>query len=398
LQHREKVLEDGRMSVKPEREKYWHWFHGLTGISQKEKEELIKICPDVSIWYEAGEQKHIKEVWGPVCGEGETGKDRQDRITAVLEDATVRERLKKSYESAKQKGIRMVCRESQNYPERLKTITLPPFMLYYYGELPKETVPSLAVIGARNCSVYGEEIASGFARTLSAAGIQIISGMARGIDGAAQRAAVKEAGSSLAVLGNGVDVCYPRENRILYEELKNKGCVISEEVPGTEPVSWNFPKRNRIISGLSDAVFVVEARENSGSLITVSYALEQGKEIYAVPGRIYEKLTEGTNRLIQEGAYLVREPEDILQGFSEKMGLMHQECSQKNKSFEKKPKFLLASQEKIVYACLSLRPKHIEELQEETGISFPELSGLLFDLEVKHYIKQPLKNYFIIQS
>lgn len=386
------------MSEKLEREQYWHWFHGLTGISQKEKEELLKLCPDVSIWYKAGELKHIKDVWGPVCKESENQKDRHDQITAVLEDATSRERLKVSYERAKQKGIRMVCRESENYPGRLKNISLPPFMLYYYGELPKDSKPCLAVVGARNCSVYGEEIASGFARTLSKAGICIISGMARGIDGAAQRAAVKEAGGSYGVLGNGVDVCYPRENRILYEELKSRGCVLSEELPGTEPMSWNFPKRNRIISGLSDAVFVVEARENSGSLITVSYALEQGKEIYAVPGRIYEKLTEGTNRLIQEGAYLVREPEDILQGFSEKIGLMSQECPQKNKSFEKKPKFLLASREKIVYACLSLRPKHMEELQEETGIPFPELSGLLFDMEMKHYIKQPLKNYFIIQS
>jgi len=146
---------------------------------------------------------------------------------------------------------------------------------------------------------------------------------------------------------------------------------------------------------LSDAVLVVEARENSGSLITVSYALEQGKDIYAVPGSIYEKLTEGTNRLIQEGAYLVREPEDILQGFSEKFPYLFKENQGENKNFEK---ILLASREKIVYACLSLRPKHMEELMEETGIALPELTNLLFDMEMKHYIKQPLKNYFIIQS
>jgi len=171
--------------------------------------------------------------------------------------------------------------------------------------------------------------------------------------------------------------------------------VISEELPGTEPASWNFPKRNRIISGLSDAVLVVEARENSGSLITVSYALEQGKEIYAVPGRLYENLAEGTNRLIQEGAYLVREPEDILHGFSEKFTGFFSKKTERNKNFEK---IILASREKIVYACLSLRPKHIEELQTETGIPVPELTGLLFDMELKHYIKQPIKNYFIIQS
>ncbi len=222
--------------------------------------------------------------------------------------------------------------------------------------------------------------------------------MARGIDSAAGRTAINEPGSAYAVLGSGVDVCYPRENKLLYTQLKEKGGVISEELPGTAPASWNFPKRNRIISGLADAVFVVEARENSGSLITVSYALEQGKEIYAVPGRIYERLTEGTNRLIQEGAYLVREPGDILQGFSEKFGEFIRKTGTENKNFEKNTKLLLASREKIVYACLSLRPKHIEELQEETEIPLPELTSLLFDMEMKHYIKQPLKNYFIIQS
>lgn len=386
------------MMEKLEREAYWHWFHGLTGISQKEKEELLELCPQVSVWYEAAEQKRAGELLGPVCEETEKQRERRTQIIEALEAPRKREELSVSYEKIKKTDIRMVCRESENYPERLRNIFLPPLVLYYYGELPKEDKPSLAVIGARNCSVYGEEIASGFSGQLASAGIQVISGMARGIDSAAQRAAINEPGSAYAVLGSGVDVCYPRENKLLYTKLQEKGGVISEELPGTEPASWKFPKRNRIISGLADAVFVVEARENSGSLITVSYALEQGKEIYAVPGRIYEKLTEGTNRLIQEGAYLVREPEDILHGFSEKFGIFAPKSGKENKNFEKNTKLLLASREKIVYACLSLRPKHIEELQEETGLSLPELTSLLFDMEMKHYIKQPLKNYFIIQS
>lgn len=378
-----------------EMEEYWHWFHSLTGISQKEKEELLKFCPDAKIWYQAGEKGEALELFGPLCEEYELQKNRRTQIISVLEDGNLKDAARKTYENAKIKGIKMVCRESEAFPERLKHIFLPPLMLYYYGELPKENIPSLAVIGARNCSVYGKEIAAGFSGRLSAAGIQIISGMARGIDGAAQRAAINETGRAYAVLGSGTDVCYPKENKLLYNRLQELGGVISEELPGTEPASWNFPKRNRIISGLSDAVLVVEARENSGSLITVSYALEQGKEVYAVPGSIYEKLAEGTNRLIQEGAYLVREPEDILQGFSEKFHGFFAENTCENKNFEK---ILLASKEKIVYACLSLRPKHIEELMEETGISLQELTNLLFDMEMKHYIKQPLKNYFIIQS
>ena len=383
------------MNNKMEREEYWHWFHSLTGISQKEKEELLKVCSEVETWYMAGEKKEAEELFGPLCEEYGQQKNRRKQIVSVLEDISLKDNARKSYEAAKSKGIMMVCRESEEFPERLKHIFLPPLMLYYYGKLPKEDVPSLAVIGARNCSVYGKEIAAGFSGQLSAAGIQIISGMARGIDGAAQRTAINEAGRAYAVLGSGVDVCYPRENKLLYNRLQELGGVISEELPGTEPASWNFPKRNRIISGLSDAILVVEARENSGSLITVSYALEQGKDVYAVPGSIYEKLTEGTNRLIQEGAYLVREPEDILQGFSEKYAGFFVENKTENKNFEK---IILASREKIVYACLSLRPKHMEELMEETGFSLPELTNLLFDMEMKHYIKQPLKNYFIIQS
>ncbi len=383
------------MTEQLEREQYWHWFHGLSGISQKEKEELLRICPGVSQWYEASLRGETEELLELPSNETEQQENRRNQIITALEDEKQREELKRSYETAKEMGIFMVCLESENYPERLKHIFLPPYMLYYYGKLPEEEMPSLAVIGARNCSVYGEEIASSFSGQLASAGIQIVSGMARGIDGAAGRAAINEPGSAYAVLGSGVDVCYPKEHKLLYACLKERGGVISEELPGTAPVSWNFPKRNRIISGLSDAIFVVEARENSGSLITVSYALEQGKEVYAVPGRIYEKLTEGTNRLIQEGAYLVREPEDILQGFCEKFPMLFSKKTVKKHCFEKK---LLASREKIVYACLSLRPKHMEELQEETGISLPELSGLLFDMEMKHYIKQPMKNYFIIQS
>ena len=386
------------MSRREEQEVYWHWLHGLTCVTPKEKEELLKLCPDAKTWYLAGEKGEISDLLGPLCTETEAQQKRREQMTEVLEHASGREDAKKSYEVLKKNGIQMVCRQSEQYPKRLEHIFLPPLALYYYGELPKEDKPSLAVIGARNCSVYGEEIASSFSRRLAAEGIQIISGMARGIDGAAQRAAICETGRAYAVLGSGVDICYPKENKLLYEHLKEKGGVISEELPGTAPASWNFPKRNRIISGLADAVFVIEARENSGSLITVSYALEQGKEIYAVPGRLYEKLSGGTNRLIQEGAYLVLEPEDILHGFSEKFGIFAAKTETERKNFEKKQKLLLASREKIVYACLSLRPKHIEELRVETEIELPELTSLLFDMEMKHYIKQPLKNYFIIQS
>ncbi len=377
-------------------EQYWHWFHGLIGISQKEKEELLRICPNVKDWYEFSKRKKTVELFVNLQKRSIKQEERKKQIQQLLESDTQRIRLQNLYEIAKEKGMKLCLRNSNDYPKRLKEIESAPFVLYYYGNLPKDTIPSLAVIGARNCSTYGEEIASRFSGELSKAGIQIISGMARGIDSAAQRSAIKEKGSAYAVLGSGVDVCYPRENRFLYEELCCMGGVISEELPNTAPLGRNFPKRNRLISGLADAIFVVEAREKSGSLITVSYALEQGKDIYAIPGRIYERLAEGTNRLIQEGAYLVRESEDILQGFRSNFTYLNEKISEETIILEKNKNLLLETKEKIVYACLGLQQKHIEQIQAETGISMSELTSLLFHMEMKHYIKQPLKNYYII--
>lgn len=384
-------------------EECWHWFHGLLGISQKEKEVLLKICLNVEDWYEAAQKKKTAELFEywkkekqQQKQETQKQKERQEQVQQLLESDAQRIRLQNLYEVVKEKKIKLCLRDSEAYPKRLKKLDLSPFVLYYYGELPKDTIPSLAIIGARNCSTYGEEVACVFAKELSKEGIQIISGMARGIDSAAQRSAIKEKGSAYAVLGSGVNVCYPRENKLLYEELCLMGGVISEELPSTAPLGRNFPKRNRLISGLSDAVFVVEAREKSGSLITVSYALEQGKDIYAIPGRIYERLAEGTNRLIQEGAYLVREPEDILQGFRSNFKCFKDKIALENSILEKNKNLLLETKEKIVYACLGLQQKHIEQIYVETGISMSELTSLLFNMEMKHYIKQPLKNYYMI--
>ena len=384
-------------------EECWHWFHGLMGISQKEKEILLKICPEVEKWHEFAKKKTTAELFiyqqetqNIQKKETPKQKERREQVQQLLESDAQRIRLQSLYEIVKEKNIKLCLRESKEYPQRLKQLEYSPFLLYYYGKLPKDTIPSLAIIGARNCSTYGEEVASVFSRELSKEGIQVISGMARGIDSAAQRSAIKEKGSAYAVLGSGVDICYPRENKILYEDLCLMGGVISEELPGTAPLGKNFPKRNRLISGLSDAVFIVEAREKSGSLITASYALEQGKDIYAIPGRIYERLAEGTNRLIQEGAYLVREPKDILQGFQSNFKYQEKKIVPENSILEKNKNLLLETNEKIVYACLGLQEKHIEQIYVETGISMSELTSLLFNMEMKHYIKQPLKNYYTI--
>ena len=208
-------------------------------------------------------------------------------------------------------GIRMVERGERDYPARLLEIPDPPERLYVLGRLPEEKVPSVAVIGARECSEYGSYVAARLGECMGRNGIQVISGMARGIDGIGQTAALDVGGSSFAVLGSGVDVCYPARNRRLYERLRERGGVLSEYPPGTPALSRNFPPRNRIVSGLADAVVVVEAREKSGTLITVDMALEQGKEVYAVPGRVTDALSSGCNRLVKLGAAMLLDPEEL---------------------------------------------------------------------------------------
>lgn len=209
--------------------------------------------------------------------------------------------------------IKRVTREAPEYPGRLRRIPDPPKCLYVKGRLPDDNRPSVAMIGARDCSAYGRSVALWLGKRLGEAGVQVISGMARGIDGIGQEAALDAGGSSFGVLGCGVDICYPAQNRRLYEKLCAAGGILSEYEPGTPPKSWNFPPRNRIVSGLADIVVVVEARVKSGTFITVDMALEQGKEVYVVPGRITDSLSTGCNQLIKMGAGILLDVEEFLE-------------------------------------------------------------------------------------
>ena len=217
------------------------------------------------------------------------------------------------YGRMRERGIFLVTEDEPQFPERLSRIPDKPYALYFAGRLPQAEKRAVAVIGARECTAYGRYMAEQFGAAFAKAGIQVISGMARGIDGIGQTAALKEGGYSLGVLGCGVDICYPGENRELYETLLAAGGICSEYPPGTEPRAVLFPPRNRIISGLCDAVLVVEAREKSGTLITVDMALEQGREVYALPGRATDPLSGGCNRLIRQGAGLASSPEEVLE-------------------------------------------------------------------------------------
>ena len=202
---------------------------------------------------------------------------------------------------------------SKYYPEKLKNINGKPRELYCLGNLELLNYKSIAVIGSRNYSNYGKRAAMEFSYNLAKQNICIVSGMARGIDSFAHEATLKAKGKTIAVLGSGLDVIYPKENKRLYENIiKNDGLIISEYLLGTPPRKQNFPARNRIISGLSDGVLVIEARKNSGTNITVDFALEQGKDVFVIPGDIYSKTSDGTNFLIKEGAIPVTNYKDIL--------------------------------------------------------------------------------------
>ena len=218
------------------------------------------------------------------------------------------------------RGIGFTCLEDNDYPQRLRGIPDRPYGLYYIGELPRDDVPAVAIVGARSCSGYGREQARRFAQRLALRGVNVISGMARGVDGIAGRAAAEtitetrdSESRSFAVLGCGVDVIYPTQNRDLYHLLARRGGILSEYPPGTQPRTQLFPRRNRLISGLSDVTVVIEVRAKSGSLITVDAALEQGREIFAIPGRISDQLSDGCNLLIKQGANIACSPDDILE-------------------------------------------------------------------------------------
>ena len=217
--------------------------------------------------------------------------------------------------------------------------------------------------------------------------IDIISGLARGVDGAGQRGALNAGGRSYGVLGSGADVCYPKENRGLYEDLQKRGGVLSELPPGTPPLPQHFPARNRIISALSDIVLVIEAKDRSGSLITADQALELGKEVYALPGPVDSSLSRGCNRLIKQGAGILLSPEDLL----EELHI----CSRESIKKKLKNKIMLETSEELVYSRLGFYPKSIGQLAEETHIEISKLINQLVTLEVKGYIQEISKNYYI---
>ncbi len=279
-------------------DKYLLWLDQIEGLGAGAKRNLLSAFGSASDVYRGSEK-----LLSMILEEKKLGlflKARKELDAEAL------------YRYALQEKISFVCDSDDLFPDKLRQIPDPPFGLYYKGKLPQEEIPSVAVIGARECSAYGEYVAKELGKLLGECGVQVISGMAKGIDGISQQAAMDAGGVSFGILGCGVDICYPKSNRCLYESLIEKGGILSTYPPGTQPQSRLFPPRNRIVSGLADVLVVIEARQKSGTYITVEMALEQGKEIYAVPGRVTDRLSDGCNKMIKDGAHVFLSPKDFL--------------------------------------------------------------------------------------
>ena len=288
-------------------------------------------------------------------------------------------------------NIRCITKDDPEYPVKMKQYPSMPNKLYVKGRLPLAEKPAVAVIGARMCSPYGRIQAFRYAKVLSEAGIQIISGMALGIDSEGHKGALEGKMPTFAVLGSGVDVCYPRANRKLYERiLWEGGGVISECPPGTQPMPWCFPARNRIISALADAVLIVEAKENSGSLITAGFALEQGKMVYAIPGAVTDALSRGCHKLIYDGAGIAYSPEIILEEL--------EICTKTDIKSDEKNDLGLASDLNMVYSCLDLRPKNPDYIVRKTGFSPAQVSNCLVELTLRGLIRESGRHYYVKDS
>lgn len=311
-------------------------------------------------------------------------------ITAELADSIIAQRTEIDFDSElrliEKKNVKVITYLDEDYPKNLKEIYDAPILLYCMGQFSKADELSVALVGSRKASFYGRSIAEKFAAQLAALGITVVSGLARGIDTASHKGAMGAKGRTIAVLGSGLNNLYPPENIKLAKEISEESVVVSEFPMNTAPLAFNFPRRNRIISGLSKGVVVVEAARKSGALITADCALEQGREVFAVPGKVDSSASHGTNRLIQQGAKLVQNVEDIVEELKLNLCLKPED---KNSGLSN-----LEEDEKDLLFLINSEPVNIDQLAVSSGKDLMRMSELLLKLQMKRLIKElPGKNY-----
>jgi DNA processing protein len=294
--------------------------------------------------------------------------------------------LERAWDYLQRKEIEVLTWEDSDYPRRLKEIDQPPPLLYLRGSLIDEDQWAVAIVGTRRVTAYGRQVTDEIAGSLALNGITIVSGLARGVDAIAHLAAIKNGGRTLAVLGNGVDRIYPPEHRALAEKIIDQGALISDYPPGTAPEATNFPPRNRIISGLAQALIVIEAGEKSGALITAAFASEQGRELFAVPGNIHAPRSKGTNLLIREGAHILLDAQDVLETLNLAQVSQHRTA---------RTVLPADATEAQLYALLGDEPIHVDEIRTRSDLPIEQVSATLTLMELKGMIRQVGNMHYI---
>lgn len=357
---------------------YWIWLSSLEGLSARKALDLLEKYKNPEIIYGLSE-RDLKNT------KGLTEKNIKE-----LSDTEKRERVGVIYESLVNHNIKMISIFDANYPEKLKNIYDPPIALYYKGKYDSDSF-SIAVVGSRKTTNYGAIAARKLSYDLAIRGVRIVSGLARGIDSIAHKGCLEAGGKTTAVLGCGLDNIYPPDNSGLYADIIDSGgLILSEYPPGMPPLQHNFPARNRIISGISNGVLVIEAAKRSGSLITAGCALEQGREVFAVPGNIDSAYSRGTNQLIKEGAKLVLSAGDILEEFEyseiQTNTLLQEEICRQKQNLDL---FKGLTTEEIKILKIILKGiHHIDEIIERSNTPAKDVSSILFMLEMKGVISQ----------
>ena len=364
--------------------KYEYWIMSLFKIESEKLKKIVKFFNGAKNLYFT---KKIELEKSNLLSKNEIAYLLQKQKTDNLE---------KEFDAFLHSDIKLCVIGDEAYPKRLLDLPNSPYGLFYKGRLPSDDVLSVAVIGSRSCSYYGSYCAKHIVKELVANEIQIISGMAYGIDSLSQKTALDFGGYTAAVLGTGVNICYPKSEFSLYQRLEKMGCLISEYPPNVEGQGWHFPMRNRIISGLSDAVLVIEAREKSGTLITVDRALEQGKDVFAVPGRINDELSYSCNWLIKQGAYMATSAYDILDMLK---GRFAYKAEQKNKNrttdIIKKERIGLEREENLVYSIICFDDVCIDDIIHQVGLSLFKVSSICTKLVLKGLIREVGKGRFV---
>ncbi len=345
---------------------YWVGFNRVHGIGPHRLRALLDYFGDIeSAWH------------APADALRRAGLDRRSlenllttRSTLSLDDEIAR---------IERAGVQVLTWESPDYPRNLLQIYDPPPVLYVRGELTPEDEWAVAVVGTRRASAYGREAARRLSEDLARNRVTVVSGLARGIDAVAHRAALEAGGRTIAVLGSGVDVIYPPEHRRLAQSIAENGAILSEYPLGTRPEGGNFPPRNRIISGLSKGVIIVEAGVRSGALITADFAAEQGRDVFAVPGSIFQRGSVGTNRLIQEGAHPVLSASDVLEALN---------LEQIAEQAEMRAVVPSDPAEERLMAHLGADPVHVDDLAQAAGLPISVVSSTLALMELKGMVRQ----------